>query len=140
MNIQKTLSIIKPDAMKSNLSGDIIKFIEQKEFKIVAQKKIKLTEKQAKAFYSVHKNKPFFLELVDFMISEPIIVQILEADNAVSNYREIMGSTDPKEANNGTIREKFGTDIQCNAVHGSDSLENANTEIAFFFNQLEIIH
>ena len=133
MNIQKTLSIIKPDAMKSNLSGDIIKFIEQKEFKIVAQKKIKLTEKQAKAFYSVHKNKPFFLELVDFMISEPIIVQILEADNAVSNYREIMGSTDPKEANNGTIREKFGTDIQCNAVHGSDSLENANTEIAFFF-------
>lgn len=140
MQLQRTLSIIKPDAMKSNLSGKIINFIEEKGFRIVAQKKIRLIESQAKSFYEVHKDRPFFLELIDFMISGPILVQILEADNAVTYHREIMGSTNPKEAKEDTIRRKYGTDIQCNAVHGSDSLDNAKGEIAFFFSKLEIIN
>lgn len=139
MPIQRTLSIIKPDAMNSNLSGSIIKFIEEKGFKILAQKKIKLTRKQAEAFYAVHKERPFFGELVDFMLSGPISVQVLEADNAVTSYREIMGSTNPEEANPDTIRKIFGQNIQCNAVHGSDSEENAIIETSFFFSQLEIL-
>ena len=139
MDIQQTLSIIKPDAMKSKLSGKIINFIEEKGFSIIAQKKIILAQKQAEAFYSVHNERPFFQELVSFMISGPILVQIIEAKEGVSLYRKIMGSTNPKEAEKGTIRELYGTDIQCNAVHGSDSLENANIESSFFFNKLEII-
>ena len=139
MPIQRTLSIIKPDAMNSNLSGSIIKFIEEKGFKILAQKKIKLTRKQAEAFYAVHKERPFFGELVDFMLSGPISVQVLEADNAVILYREIMGSTNPEEAKPETIRKLFGQNIQCNAVHGSDSEENAIIETSFFFSQLEIL-
>ncbi len=139
MDIQQTLSIIKPDAMKSKLSGKIINFIEEKGFSIIAQKKIILVQKQAEAFYSVHNERPFFQELVSFMISGPILVQIIEAKEGVSLYRKIMGSTNPKEAEKGTIRELYGTDIQCNAVHGSDSLENANIESSFFFNKLEII-
>ena len=139
MPIQRTLSIIKPDAMNSNLSGSIIKFIEEKGFKILAQKKITLTRKQAEAFYAVHKERSFFGELVDFMISGPISVQVLEADNAVTSYREIMGSTNPEEANPNTIRKLFGKNIQCNAVHGSDSEENAIIETSFFFSQLEIL-
>ncbi len=139
MPIQRTLSIIKPDAMNSNLSGSIIKFIEEKGFKILAQKKITLTRKQAEAFYAVHKERSFFGELVDFMISGPISVQVLEADNAVISYREIMGSTNPEEANPNTIRKLFGKNIQCNAVHGSDSEENAIIETSFFFSQLEIL-
>ena len=139
MPIQRTLSIIKPDAMNSNLSGSIIKFIEEKGFKILAQKKITLTRKQGEAFYAVHKDRPFFGELVDFMLSGPISVQVLEADNAVSSYREIMGSTNPEEANADTIRKLFGKNIQCNAVHGSDSEENAIIETSFFFSQLEIL-
>jgi nucleoside-diphosphate kinase len=136
---QRTLSIIKPDAMNSKLSGSIIKFIEEKGFKILAQKKITLTRKQAEAFYAVHKERPFFGELVDFMISGPVLVQVLEADNAVTFYREIMGSTNPKEADSDTIRKLFGEDIQCNAVHGSDSEENAIIEASFFFSQLELL-
>ena len=139
MPIQRTLSIIKPDAMNSNLSGSIIKFIEEKGFKILAQKKITLTRKQAEAFYAVHKERSFFGELVDFMISGPISVQVLEADNAVILYREIMGSTNPEEADSNTIRRRFGKDIQCNAVHGSDSEENAIIEASFFFSQLELL-
>ena len=139
MPIQRTLSIIKPDAMNSKLSGSIIKFIEEKGFKILAQKKITLTRKQAEAFYAVHKERSFFGELVDFMISGPISVQVLEADNAVISYREIMGSTNPEEANPNTIRKLFGKNIQCNAVHGSDSEENAIIETSFFFSQLEIL-
>ena len=139
MDRQQTLSIIKPDAMKSNLSGKIINFIEEKGFSIIAQKKIILAQKQAEAFYSVHSERPFFQELVSFMISGPILVQIIEAQDAVSLYRKIMGSTNPKETEEGTIRKLFGTDIQCNAVHGSDSLENASIEASFFFNKLEII-
>ena len=139
MLIQRTLSIIKPDAMDSKLSGSIIKFIEEKGFKIIAQKKITLTRKQAEAFYAVHKERPFFGELVDFMLSGPISVQVLEADNAVILYREIMGSTNPEEAKPDTIRKVFGKNIQCNAVHGSDSDENAIIETSFFFSQLELI-
>ncbi len=139
MKIQKTLSIIKPDAMKLKYSGKIIDFIEDKGFTIIAQKKIVLTKSQAQSFYTVHKDRPFFNELVDFMISGPILVQIIEAQNAVSFYREIMGSTNPDEAEEGTIRKLYGTDIQCNAVHGSDSMENANIETSFFFSKLETI-
>ena len=139
MELQKTLSIIKPDAMKSKYSGKIIDLIESKGFTIIAQKKIVLTKSQAEAFYSVHKERPFFHELVEFMISGPILVQIIEAKDAVSYYREIMGSTNPDEAEEGTIRKLFGTNIQCNAVHGSDSVENANIEISFFFSKLEMI-
>ena len=139
MESQKTLSIIKPDAMKLKYSGKIIDFIEEKGFTIIAQKKIALTKSQAEAFYAVHKERSFFHELVDFMISGPILVQIIEAQNAVSFYREIMGSTNPDEAEEGTIRKLYGTNIQCNAVHGSDSVENANLETSFFFSNLEMI-
>ena len=139
MTTQKTLSIIKPDAMKLKYSGKIIDFIEDKGFAIMAQKKIVLTKSQAEGFYSIHNDKPFFHELVDFMISGPIIVQIIESKDAVSYYRKIMGSTNPEEAEEGTIRKLYGTNIQCNAVHGSDSIENANREISFFFSKLEII-
>ena len=139
MEIQRTLSIIKPDAMKLKYSGKIIDFIEEKSFTIIAQKKIVLTKSQAEAFYSVHKDRPFFHELVNFMISGPILVQIIEAKDAVSYYREVMGSTNPDEAKEGTIRKLYGTNIQCNAVHGSDSIENANTETSFFFSKLEMI-
>ena len=139
MEIQKTLSIIKPDAMKLKYSGKIIDFIEEKGFTIIAQKKIVLTKSQAQAFYSVHEERPFFHELVDFMISGPILVQIIEAKDAVSQYRDIMGSTNPEEAKEETIRKLYGTNIQCNAVHGSDSIENANIETSFFFSKLEII-
>tara|TARA_E500000178_G_scaffold110150_1_gene109858 strand:+ start:197 stop:619 length:423 start_codon:yes stop_codon:yes gene_type:complete len=139
MEIQKTLSIIKPDAMELKYSGKIIDLIEDKGFSIIAQKKIVLTKSHAEAFYSVHKERPFFHELVDFMISGPILVQIIEAKDAVSRYREVMGSTNPNEAEKGTIRKLYGTNIQCNAVHGSDSFENANVEISFFFSKLEMI-
>ncbi len=139
MLVQKTLSIIKPDAMKLKYSGKIIDFIEDKGFSVVAQKKIILTKSQAEAFYLVHKERSFFHELVDFMISGPILVQIIEAKDGVSLYREIMGSTNPEEAEEGTIRKIYGTNIQCNAVHGSDSIENANIETSFFFSKLEMI-
>ena len=139
MSKQRTLSIIKPDAMNSKLSGSIINFIEEKGFKILAQKKITLTRNQAEAFYAIHKERPFFGELVDFMITGPVLVQVLEADNAVIFYREIMGSTNPEEADSNTIRKLFGKDIQCNAVHGSDSEENAIIEASFFFSQLELL-
>ena len=138
MTIERTLSIIKPDAMSSKLAGKILAFIEDKGFSILSQKKIKLTRKQAEAFYFVHKDRPFFNQLVDFMISDFILVQVLEAKNAVNYYREIMGNTNPDEASNDTIRKLYGKNIQCNAVHGSDSLENAKIEISFFFNQLEL--
>tara|TARA_B100001027_G_C15991797_1_gene208647 strand:+ start:41 stop:463 length:423 start_codon:yes stop_codon:yes gene_type:complete len=139
MDTQETLSIIKPDAMKLKYSGKIIDFIEDKGFTIIAQKKIILTKRQAETFYTIHKDRPFFNELVDFMISGPILVQIIEAQNAISLYREIMGSTNPDEAEEGTIRKLYGTNIQCNAVHGSDSMENANIENSFFFSKLETI-
>ena len=133
MTLKRTLSIIKPDAIKAKYQGKILDFLEYKGFDIVAQKKIKLSKIQAEHFYGVHKEKVFFDELVEFMISGEISVQVLEAENAVSFYREIMGNTDPSKANTGTIRKLYGSNIQCNAVHGSDSDENANKEISFFF-------
>ena len=137
MNKQVTLSIIKPDAMKANLLGKILGFIEDKGLKIRAQKRLQLTKDQAEKFYQIHKERPFFYDLVNFMISGPISVQVLEAENAILYYRKIMGNTNPSEAEVDTIRKLYGTDIQCNAVHGSDSVENANIEISFFFSQLE---
>ena len=137
MNKQITLSIIKPDAMKANLSAKILGFIEDKGLKIIAQKRVQLTKDQAEKFYQIHKERPFFYDLVNFMISGPISVQVLEAENAILYYRKIMGNTNPIEAEVDTIRKLYGTDIQCNAVHGSDSVENANIEISFFFSQLE---
>ena len=140
MGLKKTLSIIKPDAIESKYHGKIIDFLENKGFKIVAQKKLKLSKAQAEAFYDIHKERPFFKDLVDFMISGEIVAQVLEAENAVLFYREVMGDTNPEKAENDTLRKLYGTDIQCNAVHGSDSDENAIKEISFFFSKLELIN
>ena len=139
MKLKRTLSIIKPDAIQAKFQGKILDFLEDKGFNILAQKKIKLTKSQAEAFYEIHRDKPFFNELIEFMISGEISVQVLEAENAISYYRTVMGNTDPNEADEGTIRKLYGTNIQCNAVHGSDSEENANNEISFFFSNLELL-
>ena len=134
----KTFSIIKPDATKRNLTGAINKIIEENNLRIIAQKRIRLTKETAEGFYSVHKEKPFFNDLINYMTSEPVVVQVLEGVNAVSNYRNIMGATNPEMADAGTIRKLYAIDIQENSVHGSDSLENAKIEISFFFNENEI--
>ena len=139
MPTQKTLSIIKPDATSRNLTGKINSIIEKSGLKIVAQKRIKLTNETAGRFYEVHKNRPFYKDLISFMISGPVIVQVLEGDNAVSSYRKVMGATNPDEAEIGTIRKEFAINIEENSVHGSDSLENAKKEISFFFSDIEII-
>ena len=133
MHTQKTLSIIKPDAMNAKLSGNIIKFIEDKGFKIIAQKKLKLNKAQAEAFYAIHKDRPFFNDLVEFMTSGPVMIQALEGDDAVAKNRKLMGATNPQEADSGTIRADFAESIDANAVHGSDSIENAKIEIEYFF-------
>ena len=138
MQLKRTLSIIKPDAIKSKYQGKILDLLENTGFRIVAQKKIKLSKNQAQKFYDVHKEKSFFNELVEFMISDFISVQVLEAENAVFFYRELMGNTDPSKADLGTIRKLYGSNIQCNAVHGSDSEETASKEISFFFSKLEL--
>ena len=134
-----TFAIIKPDAVKNRNTGKIYDRIISAGFEIKSAKLLRMTQSQAEGFYAVHKERPFFHELVNFMISGPILVQIIEARDAVSYYREIMGSTNPDEAEEGTIRKHYGTNIQCNAVHGSDSIENANIEISFFFSKLEMI-
>jgi nucleoside-diphosphate kinase len=134
----KTFSIIKPDATKRNISGSINKVIEESGLKIVAQKMIKLSLTQAEQFYSIHKEKPFFNELIQYMTSEPVIVQVLSSEDSVEKYRSIMGSTNPSEAEEGTIRKLFALNIQENSVHGSDSEENAKKEIDFFFKNDEI--
>ena len=139
MPIEKTWSIIKPDATKRNVSGSINKIIEDNGLKIVAQKRIKLSKKMAEDFYFIHNDKPFFNELIEYMTSEPVIVQVLKSDDAVNKYRKIMGSTNPENAETGTIRKEFGLNIQENSVHGSDSDENARKEIEFFFKKDEII-
>lgn len=136
---QQTLSIIKPDATKRNITGKINNKFEEAGLKIIAQKRIKLTKEQAKAFYYIHKDRPFFESLVDFMTSAPIVIQVLEGENAVAKNREIMGATNPEEAREGTIRKEFAENIEANSVHGSDSIENAKKEIAFFFSECEII-
>ena len=137
--MQKTFSIIKPDATKRNITGSINKIIESSGLKIVAQKRIKLSLDQAKEFYSIHSDKPFFLDLIEYMTSEPVIVQVLEGENAVEKYRSVMGSTNPENAEEGTIRKIHGLNVQENSVHGSDSLINAEKEISFFFSIEEIV-
>ncbi len=136
---QYTLSILKPDAVQQNITGKINSYIEDASLRIVAQKRLLLTKEQAKDFYAIHKERPFFDELVNFMTSGPIVVQVLVGENAVSHYREIMGATDPKQAETGTIRADFAENIDANCVHGSDSIENAKNEIDFFFSESEII-
>ena len=137
--MEYTLSIIKPDATKRNITGKINNKFEEAGLKIVAQKRIRLTKDQAKAFYYIHKDRPFFQSLVNFMTSSPVIVQVLGGENAVTKNREIMGATNPDEAAEGSIRKEFAINIEENSVHGSDSLENAKKEIAFFFSECEII-
>ncbi|MDX5462073.1 nucleoside-diphosphate kinase [Wolbachia endosymbiont of Oedothorax gibbosus] len=139
MAIERTLSILKPDAVKNNITGKINSYIESSGLKIIAQKMMLLTKKQAELFYEIHKDRPFFGELVEFMTSGPVIVQVLVGENAVSKYRQIMGATDPKQADKGTIRGDFADDISENRVHGSDSTENARKEIAFFFAECELV-
>jgi nucleoside-diphosphate kinase len=139
MAIERTLSIIKPDATRRNLTGQINATLETAGLRIIAQKRMQLTPTQAEAFYAVHKERPFFRGLVEFMISGPVVVQVLEGEDAVAKNREAMGATDPKKAAPGTIRAKFAEDIEANSVHGSDSAENAAIEIGFFFAQVEIV-
>jgi nucleoside-diphosphate kinase len=137
--MERTLSIIKPDATRRNLTGKINAKFEEAGLKIVAQKRIKLSEQQARDFYEVHKERPFYNDLVNFMLSGPVVVQVLEGENAVSKNREVMGATNPAEADAGTIRKEFAESIEANSVHGSDSLENAVNEIKFFFKDEEIV-
>ena len=138
MSIEQTLSIIKPDATSRNITGQINSIIEKSGLKIIGQKRIKLTKETAGKFYEVHKERPFFQDLVSFMVSGPVIVQVLQGENAVSLYRKVMGATNPGEAEVGTIRKEFALSIEANSVHGSDSIENAKKEISFFFSETEI--
>jgi len=137
--MNRTFSIIKPDATKRNITGAINKIIEDNNLKIIAQKRIKLSKKQAEGFYFIHKDKPFFQDLIDYMTSGPVIIQVLEGKDAVSKYRKIMGATNPDNADLGTIRKEYAINIQENSVHGSDSDENAVNEIKYFFNDNELI-
>ncbi|MFK0435510.1 nucleoside-diphosphate kinase [Campylobacter jejuni] len=136
--MEKTLSIIKPDAVKKGVIGKILDRFESNGLRIAAMKKVKLSKEQAENFYAVHKERPFFKDLVEFMISGPVVVSILEGEGAVLKNRDLMGATNPKEAKAGTIRADFAESIDANAVHGSDSLENAKIEIEFFFKPNEI--
>ncbi len=137
--MNRTFSIIKPDATKRNITGAINKIIEDNDLAIVAQKRIRLSKEKAEGFYSVHRERPFFSDLIEYMTSGPVIVQVLEGINAVERYRNIMGATNPENADNGTIRKEHALNIQENSVHGSDSEENAKIEISYFFNEKEII-
>jgi len=139
MAIERTFSIIKPDATRRNLTGAINKKIEDSGLHIIAQKRLHLTIEQAERFYEVHKERPFYGELVTFMTSGPVVVQVLEGENAVVSYREVMGDTNPANANPGTIRAEFAEGIEANSVHGSDSQENAAKEVEFFFSDIEIV-
>ena len=139
MATERTLSIIKPDATRRNLTGEINARFEEAGLRIVAQKRLRLTREQAEAFYAVHAERAFFDDLCDFMCSGPVVAQVLEGENAVAKNREVMGATNPANADENTIRRDFGESIEANSVHGSDSPENAATEIAFFFSQIEIV-
>lgn len=139
MAVERTFSILKPDATARNLTGAINAMIEQAGLRIVAQKRVRITRVQAEAFYGVHRARPFFGELVDFMISAPVVVQVLEGENAIAKYRDVMGATDPAKAAAGTIRKVHAQSIGENSVHGSDSAENAAVEIAQFFSGNEIV-
>ena len=138
MTIQRTLSIIKPDATKRNITGKIIQKFEDGGLSVVAQRRLLLTQEQAEGFYSIHKERPFYNDLVRFMTSGPVVVQVLEGENAIQRNRDIMGATNPEEADKGTIRKEYALNIEANSVHGSDSEENAAIEIAFFFDEDEI--
>ena len=133
MAVERTLSILKPDATRRNLTGKINARLEEAGLRIVAQKRLRLSRAEAEGFYAVHKERPFFNDLCQFMTSGPVVVQVLEGENAVARNREVMGATDPKKAAKGTIRADFAESIEANSVHGSDSAENARTEIAYFF-------
>ncbi len=137
--MERTLCIIKPDAIRKKVEGNIIQMILDAGFKIIALKLIRLTNERAMSFYEIHKDKPFFKGLINFMTSGPVIVIALSKENAVEDFRNLIGATDPLKANNGTIRKLFATDVQENAVHGSDSIENGIREVSFFFDESEII-
>ncbi len=139
MAIERTFSILKPDATRRNLTGKINAVFEEAGLRIVAQKRIHMTRAQAEAFYGVHRERGFFNDLVTFMISGPVVVQVLEGENAVAKHRDVMGATNPANAAEGTVRKLFAESIEANSVHGSDSLENAATEIAYFFAGTEIV-
>ena len=139
MSVERTLSIIKPDATKRNLTGLINAKFENAGLKIIAQKRLQLTKSMAEKFYEIHKDRPFFNDLVNFMISGPVVVQVLEGDNAVKLNRYVMGATNPDDAEEGTIRKEFAESIEANSVHGSDSIENAQKEISFFFAHIELV-
>ena len=136
---QRTLSIIKPDAVERNLIGSVMQMIEGAGLKVVAMKMLHLSKKEAEGFYAVHKEKPFFGELTDYMVSGPIVVSVLEGDDAIKRYRDVMGATNPANAAEGTIRKTYAQSLQANSVHGSDAPETAAYEISYFFNALEIV-
>jgi len=139
MAVERTLMLIKPDAVRKGVEGEIIAHVQKQGFKLIGLKKLKLTKEQAKQFYIVHKDRPFYEELTDFMSSGPIVAMVWEGENAIARIREIMGATNPEEAAEGTLRKLYGTNIGENAVHGSDSKESADYEITFFFNRLELV-
>ena len=139
MAVTRTFSIIKPDATRRNLTGAVTKMLEEAGLRVVASKRIRMTREQAEGFYAVHKERPFFGELCDFMTSGPVVVQVLEGEDAVKRNRDVMGATNPENAQPGTIRKELAESIEANSVHGSDSDENAATEIAFFFSDDEIV-
>jgi len=139
MTTERTFSIIKPDATRRNLTGAVTRMLEEAGLRVIASKRIQMTRDQAEGFYAVHRERPFFNDLVSFMISGPVVVQVLEGDNAVLRNREVMGATNPENAEPGTIRKEHAESIEANSVHGSDSAENAATEIAFFFQEDEIV-
>jgi nucleoside-diphosphate kinase len=137
--MERTLSIIKPDAVKRGLIGEVVKRLEQNQLNIVAMKMIHMTKNQARGFYAVHRERPFFESLTDFMTSGPVVVMVLEGDNVIARYRELMGATNFEDAAEGTIRREFATDIEKNVVHGSDAPDTAAFEISYFFNRFEIV-
>ena len=137
--MERSLSIIKPDGVKRGLIGEVVRMLEQNNLDIVAMKMLHMTKQQAEGFYAVHRERPFFHDLTDFMSSGPAVVMVLEGENVIARYRELMGATNYKEAAEGTIRKAFATDIEKNVVHGSDAPETALWEISYFFNQLEIL-
>jgi nucleoside-diphosphate kinase len=139
MTKQRTFSIIKPDATRRNITGKINERIESAGLRIIAQKRLRLTKEQAEGFYAVHRERPFFNDLVKFMTSGPVVVQVLEGDNAVTKYRDVMGATDPKKAAAGTIRKDLAESIEANSVHGSDAPETAAQEIRYFFSDVELV-
>jgi nucleoside-diphosphate kinase len=139
MAIERTFSIIKPDAVRRNLTGAVTDRLEKAGLRVIASKRLRMSREQAEGFYAVHRERPFFKSLCDFMTSGPVVVQVLEGENAVAKNREVMGATDPAKAAAGTIRKDFAESIEANSVHGSDSPENAAAEIAYFFSQIELV-